>query len=175
MSTRYKLTEGSVLTVAALETLVRAEQVQDATIYAMIAGGASQTFGPYPVDRDFLITGVATISSAEAVLGGNSLAVMAITADAAISRLHASAMLQVNKGTNVTLTLPANLPQGFGFLVDQLGVGLAIFACASGATKVNRQSFDRTAGAGALMSAYVRSNTDGASAVWVLGGDGAVA
>jgi hypothetical protein len=56
-----------------------------------------------------------------------------------------------------------------------VGAGLAIFAVASGASKINRSSFDRSAGAGAIMNAYVRSNADGASAVWVLGGDGATA
>jgi len=75
----------------------------------------------------------------------------------------------------VTLTLPANLPAGFSFCVDQVGAGVAIFATASGATKINPSSFDRTAGQGAMMTAYVRSNANGLSATWVLGGNGATA
>jgi hypothetical protein len=174
MTSAVRLPEGSILTVAAL-ALCEVRQSQDSTIRAMIAAGSSQSFGPYPLDRDFVVSGNATITTAEASLGAQVLDLVEVTASATISKLHANKMLQVNSGSNVTLTLPADLPAGFSFLVDQVGAGLAIFAVASGASKVNRSSFDRSAGAGAIMNAYVRSNADGASAVWVLGGDGATA
>lgn len=76
---------------------------------------------------------------------------------------------------DITLTFPNDLPQGFALIVDQAGAGAVIFAAATGASLVNRSSFDRTAGAGAMMNAYVRWNTTGRSAVVVLGGDGAAA
>lgn len=104
-----------------------------------------------------------------------NITVVVVTGNTAISAAHQNKIVQVNKATNVTLTLPATLTAGFSFVVDQVGAGLAIFAAASGGSIVNRQSFDRTAGTGALMNAYVRSNSDGASAVWVIGGDGATA
>lgn len=174
MPETIRLPEGSVLTVTAHEAVV-ATQLQDSTITASLADGSSQSFGPYPLGRDFLISGNAVVSIADAALGGDALSVVSVTGDTTISRLHANKVLQVNKGSNVTLTLPADAPAGMSLIVDQIGVGLAIWAVASGATKHNRQSFDRTAGAGAMMNAYVRSNADGASAVWVLGGDGATA
>lgn len=103
------------------------------------------------------------------------LQIIEVTGDTTISSAHANRMVQVNKATNVTLTLPANLPAGFSFMVDQVGAGLVIFAVAANATKFNKSSFDRTSGQHALMNAYVRSNSDGLHAVWALGGDGATA
>lgn len=174
MPETIRLPEGSVLTVTAHEPVV-ATQVQDSTITASLADGAAQSFGPYPLGRDFLITGNAVVAIADAALGGEALSFVSITANATISRLHHNKMLRVNKGTDVTLTLPNDLPQGFACVVVQIGVGLAIFAAASGAAKHNRQSFDRTAGQWAEMPVHVDSNADGSSAVWVLGGDGATA
>lgn len=64
MKSTVQLLEGRILTVAALE-VVEVRQAQDSSIRAMIAAGSSQTFGPYPLDRDFTITGRATITTAE--------------------------------------------------------------------------------------------------------------
>lgn len=89
--------------------------------------------------------------------------------------IHGNKILQVNSASDVTLILPANGPRGFTFLVDQVGVGKAIFTVQGSATKVNRQNYDRTAGAGAQMSVYVRKNVNGDNAVYAIAGDGAAA
>jgi hypothetical protein len=103
---------------------------------------------------------------------GGVLPVVEITGNTTIDETHYGKVLQVNSATDVTLTLPKTAPKGSSFIVDQVGAGQAIFAAASGATIVNRQDFDRTAGPDALMNAYVRSNPAGITAAWVTGGDG---
>lgn len=72
----------------------------------------------------------------------------------------------------LTITLPKDLPAGFSCLIEQGGAGVVILSPSLPATLVNRQSFDRTAGQYALCTLYVRSNADGISAVYLLGGDG---
>lgn len=106
---------------------------------------------------------------------GGILPIVEITDDVTLSVTHYGSMVQVNKATDVTVTLPADAPRGASIIFDQVGVGLILFVADTGATMVNRQDFDSSAGADALMNAYVRSNPDGASAAWVIGGDGAVA
>jgi hypothetical protein len=136
------------------------------------------TIGQYAVARivktatnTWAVSGDVTGLADTAVQPATPLGIVEITGDTTISAIHANKVLQVNSGSNVTLTLHPTAPAGFSFLVDQVGVGLAIFALGGSATKINRQSFDRTAGQGAIMTAYVRSNA-GSAAVWVLGGDG---
>lgn len=104
--------------------------------------------------------------------GSGLLDPVAVSADLTISAINHEQVIQNTSASDITLTLPRDLPAGFAFLVDQTDDGLLIFEAAIGSSLVNRQDFDRTAGPGALMSVYVRSNADGRSAVYVLGGDG---
>lgn len=106
---------------------------------------------------------------------GYALDLVNVTGNLTLSANYIDCILQVNSASDVTITLPNDLPPGFHCLVEQSGAGKAIFAVASGATKANRQSFDRTAGQYAVMGAYVRSNPILRQASWVLTGDGAAA
>jgi hypothetical protein len=77
----------------------------------------------------------------------------------------------VTASSAITLTLPNNLAQGFYCTVVQSGAGQITFAPAAGATLNNRQGLTHSAGQYAACSLIVTSNSGGASAVYVLGGD----
>ena len=70
----------------------------------------------------------------------------------------------------VTVTLPNDLPQGFGVLVRQTGAGRVTFAAGTGATLGNVAGQTRTAAQWAEVSLTVDTNADGTSAAWVLSG-----
>lgn len=105
--------------------------------------------------------------------GSGLLDPVAVSASFTIGPVNHEQVIQNLSATDITLTLPNDLPTGFAFIVDQTSDGAMIFAAATGATLVNASDFDRTSGPGAMMHAYVRSNSDGRSAVYVLCGDGA--
>lgn len=71
----------------------------------------------------------------------------------------------------ITCTLPKDLPVGSWVEVEQLGAGQVTFVGASGATLQNRSSHTKTAGQYGVVRLYVRTNTTGTNAVWVLSGD----
>jgi hypothetical protein len=106
---------------------------------------------------------------------GNELEIVEVTGNMTVTANHCECVLQVNSGSDVTITLPRHLPAGFTFMVEQYGAGAVIFAAAAGATMANRQDFDRTAGQDAVMAAYVRNNPNHLAAEWLLTGDGAAA
>lgn len=64
MSDLYPLPAGYTLTVEAGVREASARQVEDETIAAVVQSGYSYTFGPYLVDRSFLVDGDAAVSSA---------------------------------------------------------------------------------------------------------------
>lgn len=71
----------------------------------------------------------------------------------------------------ITVTLPATFSVGFACTYVQAGAGQITFSAASGATLRNRQAHSKSAGQYAMMTLYVRSNSGGSAAEWVLGGD----
>lgn len=73
----------------------------------------------------------------------------------------------------VILTLQEDMPQGLTAPVMQGGAGAVTFSPAGGASLLNRNSHNRTAGQYAVCTVYVRSNADGESAVYVMTGDSA--
>lgn len=63
MSTTHKLPPGYAMTVSAGDAAaVQVRQVQDATIGALIKPLRSKSFGPYLVERDFAVSGDATVA-----------------------------------------------------------------------------------------------------------------
>lgn len=104
---------------------------------------------------------------------GLDLEVVQFTGNLTVTDDHRDAIMQCADGSDVTVTLPRNAPVGRFVFFEQGGAGAVIFAAASGATLVNRLSYDRTAGQYALVSVFVRSNTNGMNAVWALNGDAA--
>jgi hypothetical protein len=111
-----------------------------------------------------------------AYLGANSfcLRIFNRTANYSLAPIHCGHIQVVNSATGVTVTLPANLPVGFNVRVLQTGAGAVTFTAAAGATVTNRQSYTKTAGAGAEVRLVVIANVDGASAQYILSGDGAL-
>lgn len=80
-------------------------------------------------------------------------------------------VVSLSNAASITLTLPNSLPAGFSCLVEQYAAGVVAFSAAAGGTLRQRQSFAHTAGQYAVASLYVRANSGGAAAEWVLAGD----
>lgn len=73
----------------------------------------------------------------------------------------------------IAVTLPNSAPAGFACTYVQAGAGQITFSVQGGGTAVlrNRQSHTKTAGQWAMVTLYVRGNSGGTAAEWVLGGD----
>lgn len=104
---------------------------------------------------------------------GGLLDVVPVSASFTLGPDNNEQLVQATAG--VTITLPNDLPVGFSCLIEQAGSGAVVLSPAAGASLANRQSFDRTAGQNALCTLYVRSNTTGRNAAYLLGGDGGAA
>ncbi len=96
--------------------------------------------------------------------------IVPITGDTTLTENHRDRVLQVNSGSNVTLTLPRTLPVGFHCKIEQLGAGQVLFSAASGATLGNDFSHDRTPGQYGVADLYVTTNIGDYAAVYNLGG-----
>lgn len=70
----------------------------------------------------------------------------------------------------ITVTLPNNLPVGFCCTYSQTGAGQVTFSAASGATLNSYTSKTKIAGQYAAVTIWVRSNSTGTNAVYVISG-----
>lgn len=75
-----------------------------------------------------------------------------------------------NAAAGVTLTLPNTLPEGWECGVLQMGAGQVTVSVA-GSPPTSRGGHTKTAGQYAMASCFVESNSNGTSAVVILGGD----
>ena len=80
-------------------------------------------------------------------------------------------VVECSNAAAITLTLPANASVGFCCAVVQGAAGQITLTPASGATLRHRQSHTKTAGQWAGATLYVRTNSGGSAAEWVLMGD----
>lgn len=80
-------------------------------------------------------------------------------------------VVELANASAITVTVPNSLPVGFNCLFTQAGTAQVTFAAASGATQRQRQSYTKTAGQWAVVSLYVRANSGGSAAEYVLAGD----
>lgn len=80
-------------------------------------------------------------------------------------------VVELENAASITLTIPATLPQGFSCLIVQTGAGVVTFSADSGATQRAFSSFTKTAGQWAAVSLYVRANSGGSAAEYVLAGN----
>lgn len=80
-------------------------------------------------------------------------------------------VVELTNAAAITLDIPNSLPVGWCCTVVQGGSGAVTFTPASGATLRNRQSHTKTAGQWAVCMLYVRTNSGGSAAEYVLGGD----
>lgn len=85
----------------------------------------------------------------------------------------AGKVVEISNASAITLTLPNSLPVGFCCTIVQTGAGQITLTAASGATLNNHSSFTKTAGQYAMMTLYVTTNSNSASAVYIAAGDGA--
>lgn len=87
----------------------------------------------------------------------------------------AGAIREIDNAAPVDLVLPADRPKGYSItLVQMNAAGPLVWRAASGASvslRPGSAGHTKTAGVEAHITAYVRSNSSGANAAWVVGGD----
>lgn len=99
----------------------------------------------------------------------NAVRTVAGTTDT-ISIDDSNSLVRFTSSSPVTVTLPNDLPQGFSCAFAQMGSGQLTFAPASGATLVNIADHTKSQGLYAICTVVVDTNTDDASAAYVLAG-----
>jgi hypothetical protein len=80
-------------------------------------------------------------------------------------------LLKFNKGTDFDVTLPIDLPEGWWVVGIQTGAGKATFLPDTGATVESTAATDRTLAQYGRVRIDCISNSDGASAFFVVSGD----
>jgi hypothetical protein len=80
-------------------------------------------------------------------------------------------VVELTNGSSITLTLPSTLAVGFCCTIVQGGAGQVNVSAGSGATLRNRQSHTKLAGQWSGATLYVRTNSGGSAAEYVLNGD----
>ncbi len=87
-----------------------------------------------------------------------------------VANTHHDKMLAMTLAANGTLTVKGDNGVGTKVSLTQLGAGQISIVAANGATVVSYSGDETTRGEYDVMSAYVRSNADDLSAVWVVYG-----
>ncbi len=80
-------------------------------------------------------------------------------------------IVELSNASAIALTLPATAAVGFACTLVQAGAGQVTFAAGGSGSLRNRQSHTKLAGQWAMASAYVRTNSGGSAAEWVVSGD----
>ncbi len=93
------------------------------------------------------------------------------TIDVAGSDSDTGKIIDHSNAGAIAVTLPNSAPVGFACTYVQSGAGQITFSAQSGGTLRNRQSHTKTAGQWGEVALYVRANSGGSAAEWVLGGD----
>lgn len=94
-----------------------------------------------------------------------------ITASTSLSVSDLAIDINCNSSSAFTVTLPKEAIPGTEIRFFQEGTGQITIAVEAGATLVNRQNHTKTAGQSAVLTAWVKSNSNLQSATWVLSGD----
>ena len=76
-------------------------------------------------------------------------------------------------GSDITLTLPDDLPAGFSWAGIQLGTGKIVPTISGGAILTSVDSFAKSKGVGAQIGLYVVTNAGGNAARYIFSGNGA--
>lgn len=80
-------------------------------------------------------------------------------------------VVELSNAASIALQIPNNLPVGFSCLIVQAGAGQVTISAASGATQRSYNSYNKTGGQWAMVTLYVRANSGGSAAEYVLGGN----
>lgn len=80
-------------------------------------------------------------------------------------------IIEFDNSSAITYDLPNTLPKGWQITATQVNSGDVTFSPATGAGLQNRSDHTKTGGQWAMISLYVRSNSDGSSAEYILSGD----
>lgn len=80
-------------------------------------------------------------------------------------------VVELSNAASIALQIPNNLPVGFSCLIVQAAAGQVTISAASGATQRSFGSYNKTAGQWAMVSLYVRANSGGSAAEYVIGGN----
>lgn len=124
----------------------------------------SSVLGSVKVGSGLAVTGDGTVSitATSNVQSGSTYTIAASDNDL---------IIELTNATAVTVTLPNNLPAGFSCAIMQSNTATVTIVAASGATLNNARSHTKLFGQWAVATLYVRSNSGGTNAVWLLSGD----
>lgn len=155
------------LTVIGGAVAAKIDRNDDASIGQIVSAGVNAVFGPYMKNTVFTLVGEASYTISDKPV----FEADAVTSNYTVVATDAGKLLKVNSAEAATFTLPADLPEGFGCAVMQLGAGAITFVAGSGATMVNVNDATASVGQYALVGINVYDNPSGFSAAWVLSGD----
>lgn len=88
-----------------------------------------------------------------------------------VANSDTGSIIEISNTAAKTVTLPATCPVGINIMVTQIGTGNVTFANAAGATLRKRTTGANVGGQYGIATAYVRTNSGGSAAEWVLSGD----
>jgi len=139
-----------------------------------ITAGSKRLIGPFPTQRDYAIhcdTGAITFGVVERDLFvASSIAnVEPFTGNLALSNDDAGKVFRCDDASNVTVTVPANLVEGYCIALTRWGTGTVTVAAGAGATK--RSSESAISAQYGSCSVTVVKNANGASAEFIIKGD----
>lgn len=80
-------------------------------------------------------------------------------------------VVELSNASAIALTVPNSLVAGFSCLFTQAGAGQVTCSPASGATQRNSSGLSKTRAQWSVVTLYVRANSGGSSAEYVLAGD----
>lgn len=80
-------------------------------------------------------------------------------------------VVELSNAAAIALTVPNSLPVGFSCLITQVGAGQVTIAAAGGGTQRQSSALNKTRAQWSEVTLYVRANSGGSAAEYVLSGD----
>jgi hypothetical protein len=173
---RVNLEAGQTLTVVAptgSRGYVRRNDATRLATVGQLSSGSTVRLGPYPSARVYFIHSV--LGPIDYSVGVNDLEyasdlgnVRPFTGDRTLTLEDNGLLLRCDDNSNVTVSVPGNLPEGFNVGVWRWGTGTVTFAAVSGSTK--RSSETQVTSQYGLGSVTVAKNVGDVAAEFTLGG-----
>lgn len=93
------------------------------------------------------------------------------TADYNLTMADSGKIVEMSGASLLTVFLPNFLSAGFGCTVSTVGSSQVLFSASTGAVLRSYTNLSKSAGQNAVCSVYVTTNSNGTSAVYILGGN----
>jgi hypothetical protein len=138
---------------------------------ALIAGATP----PLPVSTPSVLGGI-KIGNGLSATGDGTTSITAATnvqsgASYTITTADNGKIVELSNATTVALLLNNNLPANFSCLIMQSSTATVTISSAAGSSLNNSRSHNKLYGQWSVATLYVRSNTTGTNAAWILSGD----